>query len=296
MNFSDEKINALYNESIWFSDRTKLNDPYESMIGPLSYSSSSLDQDEKKKLNLHLLNVAHAKGALLPILQRHCAHPNFGNDFKHLVDLLSSNQKKEMEEALNFLSDGDTNSIITPIAKKLYMELSDKILGLAISCFFQEKDDTTKTDFFLMWSHYADGFRGFALMFGSKNIFESNDYVTQPQMVEYSNERHAVDPLKLLYQSQIEKTQSSEINILVKYRAFKFECWRYENEIRYFSNRIGLNIFNSKALNKILIGEKMPAWQQQVLIRLAKEVFPHVSVELVKLSNKTFDLEFEVIY
>lgn len=296
MSFSDEKITALYGSTIWFSDRSKLNDPYESILGPLSFSLSSLDHDEKKKLNLHLLNITHAKGALIPILQRHSSHPNSGNDSDHLVALLSSNQNSKIEEALNFLSNSDSNSIITPVATKVYMELSNKILGQAISCFFQEGVGTTKADFFLMWSHYADGFRGFSLMFDSENIFESTDLVTKPQKVTYSNERYPVDPLKLLYQSLIEENQSCEIKKLAKYRAFKFDCWSYENEIRYFSNTIGLKKFDSKTLKKFLIGEKMPLWQQQVLIHLAKEVFPHASVELVKLSNETFDLEFELIH
>ncbi|WP_412495942.1 DUF2971 domain-containing protein [Vibrio cyclitrophicus] len=150
-----------------------------------------------------------------------------------------------------------------------------------------------------MWSHYADGLRGFCLVFSSEqlqcDINESSDRVMRPIKVMYQNEPNALRLSDFLSSETI--LGDSEIDYIehvIQTVATKSKSWKYENEMRILSmSESNMHSYTSSALLEIVIGDKMPLDQQRLVIHTAKMANPDIIVRRAKLKKNSYVIEIK---
>lgn len=160
----------------------------------------------------------------------------------------------------------------------------DTISKLGICCFSEKKDSL------LMWSHYADKYKGLCLTF---DITKDLDlFGKQLFAVEYPHKypihRFPADFRKFHLYRFLIATKSVE--------------WAYEREVRIvwdhhnppFRERIP---FNKKALVGVTFGHKCCPKNQQQIIELFSQVggYEHLEFYITKLKKLSFGVEFEEI-
>lgn len=155
-----------------------------------------------------------------------------------------------------------------------------------ITCFSKRSDNL------LMWSHYADGLRGFCLEFDQDILlvneldnvkFYDVEYKETPatidtaliailqDQIEYSLDSFISDNESSDYKEHFDKSLAESNNIFKKMLATKPINWKYEEEIRVIyqsmsDSKAGEFLkYPSQAIKSIIVGEKMPEKQISAL-------------------------------
>lgn len=161
-----------------------------------------------------------------------------------------------------------------------------------ITCFSKRPDNL------LMWSHYADGLRGFCLEFDRNLILFDNpnfaeiydvDYKELPAEIDtaliavvmdqvnyhsYALESVTDDEEASSYESALNKSLLHSIEIYKKMLATKPIDWKYEEEVRVIcqsscNKKLGQFLkYPPQAIKSVIVGEKMPEKQRNTLKRL----------------------------
>ena len=141
----------------------------------------------------------------------------------------------------------------------------------------------------LMWSHYANGFRGVVYEFDAENLFSNHKYSgfsSKPHKVRYA------DKYKLLSYAVVgEKLDKQcEIELLTKAKQ-----WEYEREYRYIDlYAVGEKEFDKKCLKSIIFGARMDEKEIDDIIELCKKLdLRHIKIQRIKFIEGTFELEFD---
>lgn len=112
--------------------------------------------------------------------------------------------------------------------------------GLKVSCFTENEGGPGNL---LMWSHYADGMRGFCIEYNKpEDVFHTK--------VVYRREPVRVNMLDALVENDREVA-----NLQKKVIKHKSDIWNYEEEVRIYS-RNNFVEFESGAIKKIFVGFK----------------------------------------
>lgn len=121
------------------------------------------------------------------------------------------------------------------------------------------------SDNYLVWSHYADGYRGFAL---GVTVTDHN----KPMQVKYLERLPSVG----------KDTKAKDI--LMK----KLDLWSYEKEYRVLTNQEFVNV----EIKQVILGAKMNDVIKSAIKNLVKQASPQVEVtESVPPSQSAFGLE-----
>lgn len=210
----DAKGNALKNlksTSAYFNRMDKFNDPFEGR--PVTFMpeySALLDEQYKQ------------------VAERCIAEDLVKIDFQF------SESSKTGNECYSFLKRSAER-----LSKNVF---SPFMLNFGITCF------TTKFENGvhplanpLMWSHYADGFRGFCIEFDLEKLIngleERGAYL---QVVKYKAQRPEINGFEFLrdWQREGAKNPFTAQSIVEKYLGTKHLAWRYESEFRFFHDKI----------------------------------------------------------
>ena len=144
---SEYSIENLKNSEVWFSKPKGLNDPFDCDI-----LVNFMDTDNKEKM--------------LEFFEKYY--------FKNLRK--SGKEKVEVEEEISTFKrqhfpNGKPDQKASAVAKELFQEFSQKqkesYANMGVGCF------TTELANILMWSHYANGHRGFCLEFDTELFLSS---------------------------------------------------------------------------------------------------------------------------
>lgn len=194
-----------------------------------------------------------------------------------------------------------------------------------IACFGSESDNL------LMWSHYADGLRGFCLVFDDTEILEASprgsfavdvSYVDAPpkadafvyaifsELIDYNEmaigeaesqakHRGKIDPFLEDHRKDLERSILGWQEIMQMVFATKPIDWSYEAERRLLAQASTdshdplFHPYPNTALREVLIGERMPVAFRDRLEATISKTYPDVSVRTVKRSPSKFRLEIE---
>lgn len=117
----------------------------------------------------------------------------------------------------------------------------------------------------LMWSHYADGHKGFCIEYDFKDLKNINNLLP----VAYSTDRPSI-PLESIYNCS--KDMSTEVaKALLIALLTKDNIWEYENEWRIIiSATEGKNI-EMPPISAIYLGAQMPEGDKKKLIEIASK-------------------------
>ena len=141
----------------------------------------------------------------------------------------------------------------------------------------------------LMWSHYADGHKGYCLEFESdlKGEFEVHK-------VRY---RKKYQPL-----SDIVKGIASDTGIALSLLLTKSDRWEYENEVRAITDSEedeGMNAihkkFSAESLRCIILGCRMPDIHKREIRRLVKQMKIPIAISEAVAKETNFGIDIKPI-
>lgn len=262
-------LTALANKQLWFSDQCDFNDPFEG---------------------------AHIKDNQVP---------------QDILDIFVCKSKEEVgeekfKEMLNDmgLQEGQftNDQLFQKIAEHDLQIIVDIIHNSKIVCLSLSEQENDPLYSNLMWSHYADGLRGFCLVFDAdslqQDIYQSSNKTMRPIKIQYQN---TPNTLKLLDFIKSESVLGSDNDInfveaVTKTIATKSKAWEYENELRILSlSKSQFHHYSEDSLKEIIIGEKMPQEQRKLLLDTVKAVHPSVVVKEARLIADSYSLEIVAV-
>ena len=131
------------------------------------------------------------------------------------------------------------------LRKHLINTLEEDFAKRGVCCFNEEPDHL------LMWSHYANGHRGYCL------VMQMGEWI--PSEVHYSPVYPAVTALS-------DETWGNQFEPLLYTKA---DCWNYEKEWRVFLEKPGHENFDPSQLLAIILGSEMQPSAKRKLRSLA---------------------------
>lgn len=195
-----------------------------------------------------------------------------------------------------------------------------------IACFGSERDNL------LMWSHYADGLRGFCVVFDEEAIVGSDSeayvldvaYLDQPPVVngfvyaialdqeEYHRMAIRDTQTQIKYAGKVDEERwlgpyrGTADAALVRMRkvwqqAFgaKPMVWKYENERRLLitkhidGEQPLLRSYPRQAVKEIIYGERMSANYLEQLSKVVSENYPDIPLRVARRVNDSYTLTIE---
>jgi hypothetical protein len=257
-------LSALANNQLWFSSLNDFNDPFEGS----HIKENDIDSGLLSGYEIELKSDVGAK------------------QYKEMLDELNLIEGAfTKEEFFQSMAEHDLDEFIEIVH-------SSKIVCLSIE---QEIDNPLTNN--LMWSHYANGLRGYCLVFDGnellKDMYSSTTESIRPIIVEYQDQPNVLKLNDFLKSEGLLK--SEEINFVQKVTetvATKSSDWKYENEFRIMSlSKNDFHCYLPTTLKEIIVGDKMPISEKNLLLSIAKKGNPNIKVKTARLKTNTYQIE-----
>ncbi|WP_429044499.1 DUF2971 domain-containing protein [Aeromonas hydrophila] len=235
--FNENSISALESYSAWFAKPVTFNDPFEGLY----------------KEVMNPINEALAAELIRYIL----------HDRPEYIETLL-NSKLEQNEWLN--------EMLIDFCKSMFRTQQANFHDSGVCCFIND-GNVNPYEEPLMWGHYGNGLKGYAIEFESPslNLFEHKNIGAV--QVNYENEPPVIDCLGLTmrYIKKHNSDGNSIVPEILKIMTTKSKWWEYENEMRFISFMDGNKLikYNEGAIKSIIIGTKMPEWQKRTIKAIA---------------------------
>ncbi|MDF0729544.1 DUF2971 domain-containing protein [Pseudomonas entomophila] len=266
---SKHSLDNLKTSTLWFSSPHDFNDPFEGRVAVKKVYSQDTFASRREVEEIVNINQDYF-------------HDKNREFHDHLVSLAT------LEEKIEFIFNVWGHTLRT-----LHM---DYIAEDGYCCFCRRDRTFAKNQ--LMWSHYANGLRGFCLVFDKVTLHQSLQTLNQQdtliiEPVEYRNALPEID----IHQHMTHHFKPSELlgdlvaEFIIKSRSTKSRAWRHEREYRAISSSTGLHSYAPEAVRKILIGEKMPQAQRRKIEAIARTVYSGAHIEHVRLDKDSYQLK-----
>ncbi len=143
-----------------------------------------------------------------------------------------------------------------------------KIFKLGVLCLSEVPDNI------LMWSHYADGHKGFCLQFENSDI--------RAQKVKYTESYPEINYLLTPEEDQIKFTLFTKSN-----------HWYYEKEWRIIEYQHGPGIctFPKEKITGVIFGSEMPPEIKELITQWIADRESHIEVYEARKKNRTYGLD-----
>ncbi|MCL1142034.1 DUF2971 domain-containing protein [Shewanella gaetbuli] len=268
--FDTNALTALSNNELWFGKLDTQNDPFEGQC--------KID----KRLSEELKRFATQR--IIP------EDPKSYSAYFQLTGFHYPHKLSRLE----LLEQG-----CLQMANKMIVNLN----STSRICSFSYYDSSSKNDALTdnrMWGHYANGLRGFCLVFDKdlleKAIFQSTEKKAVGFKVRYQNEP---DELKVSdifsVKNELDLIQNESLKgyqIVAKAASTKSEHWKHEQEVRFISlSDKTLVKYPSNALKKIVIGGKMPTEQVNLLKDIMQSKYPHAEIKKMMMHQNSYELK-----
>ncbi|WP_243384113.1 DUF2971 domain-containing protein [Geothrix alkalitolerans] len=259
----EARIDVLEKLAIRFTQPKSLNDPFESRpLIDVSSKTGDIFEDIKKEAK-DLWNG-------IPLHER---TPENRKKLQRAVQKIRNKAKERLSPHRIGLS--------------LMDELNEKLGILSLSRTFSN---------LLMWSHYADGHKGFVIGFDSMHKFfrqkSPDKHDTSPYLVSYTTQRSLIKP--------------DEHDAYTKVLCQKPLDWAYEEEVRIFRNfsdvavppnmdKSGYPIYlvdiPDDCIKKIFIGaHASPNFKNRIIKQVFNKI-PKAQILEMKMSDSKYQLE-----
>ncbi|CNL45364.1 Protein of uncharacterised function (DUF2971) [Yersinia pseudotuberculosis] len=279
---NEYSLNALRNSCLWFSKVSKFNDPFE---GQIKIINGELTDSKMVKL----IQGMNSEGHLNSFLQI----GKTNETLTKLAGILINSKGDELKE------------IIINVARNAFNKVREDYLNGGACCFSSGVDSqgnyNNPLENKLMWGHYGDGLRGFALklkddIFSHARKNSKEESISGPYKINYIKEYPCINLIYLSHTLYVYNDKFAAGDYLNRLVSSKSEEWKYEMEVRFLSP-IGdeLYKFNSDSIESLCIGEKMPDSQVKCLLAIAKQIGIK-SICRAKLGNENYSIEFEHEY
>jgi DUF2971 family protein len=203
----------------------------------------------------------------------------------------------EMLSELGLEEEGLTNeSLFQKMAEHDLDALIKIVHDSKIVCLSMESNENNPIENNLMWSHYADGLRGFCLVFDNeflqKDINESSNKSMRPIKVEYKDIPNTLK-LEDLIRSDVMlgNDDTNFIESVTETIATKSLDWKYENEMRIMSlSKDGFHMYRESTLKEIILGEKMLVSQAKLVIDTVLANHPNITIKEARLIPDSYKI------
>jgi len=267
---NENDLDSLFENYMWFSGLSNLNDPYE---GYSSFCDEGINDDFREAF-LAKVYAKQPKSGVLPSVEAKTYRSNKGTGFSDYVD------SKAIE-----------------IIESYYTEHKNDFKILSLSLDKDNHEHPAPLNNMLMWSHYANGFKGFCVEYDFKKLKNSIESKKNIELAT-SSVKYATDgklpivKIKTFMQSTIDDTRDSSLEILNAFTR-KEQSWSYENEVRFISSeKEGKLYYDPDCINAIYISEKTPSWLKSSLLSNVALKNSGIKVFLVSLHPSEYKFEF----
>lgn len=198
-----------------------------------------------------------------------------GGEFNIGVDVLSKPRKSRVRLPNNFKSD-----LCNDLTSRRLISGISKSIG--VLCLSKNRDSL------LMWSHYADEYKGAIIEFD-----ENHDFFEHMHPVRYERNRPKLAFSDLLSDSN---------EIIIAELCYKPKVWEYEKEVRivrslkdceYKGDDLYTMNVPLEAIKSIIIGERMPTKDARDIIDKTKET--NIRIDYALISNWEYKFRYEPI-
>jgi hypothetical protein len=223
--FNAQTLENLMQASVWFSAPINLNDPYDCDLAGID-TAKLTDADFQLALNYIRPHMTPEEEAQM--CPDDVITPKFRETLiKHLEGVFEEQREVRRQHR-------------------------------GIACFSEHSDDI------VMWSHYANGHRGFCLEFDT----QIKPFSTA-KPVNYDDRFPSV-PIRLLFTDHAAGHDEDDTDLLLEaFVLTKATCWTYEHEWRAMhmeaSKRFG---YGPHGLTGLYLGAAMPDAQREILFRV----------------------------
>lgn len=262
-------LTSLANASLWFSSKEDFNDPFE---GTLVLDASLTEED----FELWKSNVDWAMEI--------CSEDS---EFVKLCQYLDLDPNVTDERTLIFKGLTKDLSVLTDIIHK------SKFL-----CLSQRDNDFDPIYENLMWSHYAQGLRGFCLVFNNESLQTDINIASEKRMrsikVSYQDQPNRISLSDFLRSDMwLNENNKNYIQAVTETIATKSTSWKYENEMRVMTLDSLANSYqySPEALEEIVLGEKMTLEHKELVLSIMRSKYPNAKVKVAKLVPNTYRIE-----
>ncbi len=266
---NENDIEALSSDFIWFADIESLNDPYE---GYARFNSDDVSDSLREHFleNVYSLEPREDMAPHEEVAQKKVA---LGTDFADYID------SKAIESVRNY-----------------YKEHRDDYKVLSVSLQKDSHDFPAPLNNMLMWSHYANGFKGFCIEFDAEllvnTIVDRNSAQIGTSKIQYAIDgKLPTVNLKTFMEASISGDLNSSFEILTSFTK-KEQSWSYENELRLISEIRGKHYYDSECVKAVYIAEKMPLEVRQTLLSIITNKPNQIDVFEVRLHPEEYKFGF----
>lgn len=265
-------LDALFDSYVWFAALSALNDPYE---GFAALSNENIDDDFRERY-LAAVYSKEPKKEITPEKE-------------------ASKVRKECQgESFSEYVDTKTAQIIN----SYYEEHKNDFKIFSLSLAKDQHEFPAPINNMLMWSHYANGFKGFCIEFDFEKLKASIETNMECELgtsqVAYATDgKLPVVNMKTFMQSTIDDSEDSSFEIIDAFTK-KEQSWVYENEVRFLSTSAGKHEYSPDVINAIYISENAPNWLRQSIMTFAL-ANSNLKLFLVKLHRSEYKFGFERI-
>lgn len=264
--YRDFDLDAFAGSYLWFSNVKDFNDPFEGLYREQIKFRSGKELTESEAvlylMESHVFNGMSKKEATQKVLSDLA---KFNNPFKYQKGFIADSLKQATLRTLDLIEH-----------------------ERACCCFIRNYEDNQALSNKLMWSHYANGLRGFALEFETDSLSDSfdsnNTFKTQGGVVNYRNLK-VVDNYKIMMDWLKGKPDSGVVSVVLT----KSPDWEYEQELRIISDTNKM-YYDSSIIKSIILGQKMPKEKLNTFMAVIHSLGLTDKVKVATINKKTFNL------
>ncbi|WP_034460615.1 DUF2971 domain-containing protein [Buttiauxella noackiae] len=262
-------LSALSNKKAWFSSISSLNDPFE---GCFSVTRPETD-DDFRMLFKPIANILLKKN-MRDINTKELLSETGANDF--IEKLYESGQPKFKEFMDNLLQEQEE-------------DYRDEFLKMATYCLSSDipGDERSHVANSLMWSHYADGLKGFCIKYNGQELHKSIKELNKEKNIDYAFVRYEKEMHKVFFLDFFDGNSKGFAGALHT----KHDSWGYECEIRFLTNKNGYVNYSAESIDSIYIGDRMPPEQQKLLVDIVRKNYPDAKIHGVRFHKSSFSIE-----
>lgn len=273
---NENDLDSFFENYMWFANLADLNDPYE---GYASFSNEGLDDDFREKF----LTAVYEK------------RPD--KSVPAATEAKTYRRDYERNTQVKFADFVDSKAI--EIIKSYYSEHKNDYKILSLSLARDNHEHPSPLNNMLMWSHYANGFKGFCVEYNfnelKKSIEAKNNIELASSPVKYATDgKLPIIKIKTFMQSTIDDSLESSQEILKSFTR-KEQNWIYENEVRFISDLGGKLLYEPSCINAVYISDKAPNWLKSNLLSSVALKKSNIKVFLVSLHTSEYQLGFSQI-
>ncbi|MEG5634309.1 DUF2971 domain-containing protein [Enterobacter bugandensis] len=251
-------LSALAEGKAWFSRLADFNDPFE---GQFLIKRPDIELD-KERLFQHMGNT----------LPKNVLSEPVSEIIRRNYEQSPEGFKKTIEQAIS----------------TTYNRFHNAFQNISAFCLASDipNVDASHVSNVMMWSHYADGMKGFCIKFKPEYLLSSlremNEANFNIAQVHYQDEMYNVDFFDLVDLSKNVYTQAIHT---------KHTGWEYEYECRIITENPGLYKYSHDAIDCIFIGSKMPLPHKKILLDICSVNIPNVNIYSVRTHASGYAVE-----